>query len=190
MFERSQPSHAPVLKTILENDPARREALKVLADLNLPDCWIAAGFVRDATWDHLHGRKPALPNGDVDVVWFSEAALSEQTDRQIEAELARQIPNLEWSVKDQARMHLRNGDRPYTSVADAMQHWPETATTVGARLDSDGTIEINAPLGLNDLFALRLRPTPAFRSEKHSIFLERASTKRWLDRYPLLDFSP
>lgn len=31
-------------------------------------------------------------------------------------------------VKNQARMHLRNGDRPYQSATDAMRYWPETAT--------------------------------------------------------------
>ncbi len=28
-------------------------------DLNLPDCWIAAGFVRSLVWGHLHQRKPS-----------------------------------------------------------------------------------------------------------------------------------
>ncbi|MEM7666525.1 MAG: nucleotidyltransferase family protein [Pseudomonadota bacterium] len=179
-----------VLANLLDDDPIRREALSVVADLDLPDCWIAAGFVRDAVWDHLHGRQPAIPAGDVDVVWFSHAALYQADDRAIEAELARRMPGLDWSVKNQARMHLRNGDEPYASVADAMQHWPETATAVAARLNADGAIKISAPLGLEDLFALRLRPTPAFRSKRRHIFVSRASSKRWIERYPLLDFSP
>jgi hypothetical protein len=41
---------------------------------------------------------------------------------------------LGWSVKNQARMHERNADRPYRSASDAMMHSPETATAVGARL--------------------------------------------------------
>lgn len=32
-------------------------------DLNLPDCWIAAGFVRSLVWGHLHQRKPSALTG-------------------------------------------------------------------------------------------------------------------------------
>ncbi len=154
-----------------------------MAALGLPDCWIGAGFVRDAVWDHLHGRKVAQPTGDVDVLWFDAAATSVQ-DRAIEAGLKTVVPSGKWSVKNQARMHLRNGDAPYSSVSDAMRHWPETATAVAARIGHGGDIEINAPLGLEDLFALILRPTAQFLSEKLPIFVERVSSKQWLTRYP------
>ncbi len=83
-------------------------------------------------------------------------------------------------------MHLRNGDDAYNSVADAMQYWPETATAVAVRLVDDDSVEVNAPLGLDDLFALRLRPTSVFAGEKRSIFQQRLIEKRWLERYPLL----
>ena len=83
-------------------------------------------------------------------------------------------------------MHVRNNDAPYASVSEAMRHWPETATAVAARLDNFGALEIIAPFGLDDLFALRLRPTPRFTAEKLPIFLDRVSLKRWMYRYPKL----
>ena len=174
------------LQRLLSIDPLRREALEAVASLGLPDCWIGAGFVRDAVWDHRHGYGKRPPSGDVDVVWFASAAADEGTDYDIEHELRCRVPGLICSVKNQARMHLRNGDAPYTSVADAMRHWPETATAVAARLGVAGSIEINAPLGVGDLFALRLRPTQAFVTAKRSIFTDRVSSKRWAERYPLL----
>jgi len=175
-----------ILQMLMMSDPLRRRALTTVAALNLPDCWIAAGFVRDALWDYLNGYEVTEPTGDVDVVWHDGASPQPDLDRRIEQELSSAIPELLWSVKNQARMHLRNGDAPYESVADAMRHWPETATMVAARLGSTDTIEFNAPLGLDDLFALRLRPTPGFRIDKLSIFNERVSSKRWMDRYPKL----
>lgn len=96
------------------------------------------------------------------------------------------MPNLKWSVKNQARMHLRNGDEAYSSSANAMQSWPETATAVAVRLGQSGAIEINAPLGLDDLLALTLRPAPNFTTSKLPIFLDRVRSKRWLERYPRL----
>lgn len=175
-----------ILQTLLMSDPLRCRALETVAALDLPDCWIGAGFVRDALWDYLHDHNVTAPIGDVDVIWYDSASPQSDLDRAIEEELRNAMPGLLWSVKNQARMHLRNGDAPYTSAADAMQNWPETATAVAARLDSLGSIEISAPLGLGDLFALRLRPTPRFQAGKLPIFFERVSAKRWKDRYPKL----
>lgn len=160
-------------------------ALAAVAELRLPDCWIGAGFVRDAVWDERHGQGPTLPFGDVDVLWFAPGVADKAADRDIERQLRSSMPDLPWSVKNQARMHRQNGDAPYHSVADAMMHWPETATAVAARL-ADGRMEISAPLGLDDLFALRVRPTAAFRLEKRGIFDKRIASKRWMERYPLL----
>lgn len=174
------------LQSLLSRDQLRREALEAVAALGLPDCWIGAGFVRDSVWDHLHGYGRSPPSGDVDVVWFSSARSDEVTDHGIEDELRYRMPDLAWSAKNQARMHVRNGDTAYRSVEDAMRHWPETATAVAARLGPSGSIEINAPFGLDDLFALRLRPTPNFLTDKFPIFEERVVSKRWNKRYPLL----
>ena len=37
--------HEGQLKALLTHDPARMKILRIARDLNLPDCWIAAGFV-------------------------------------------------------------------------------------------------------------------------------------------------
>src|SRR3546814_6473900 len=102
------------------------EALAAVAALNLPDCWIGAGFVRDAVWDHLHGRSPSFPTADVDVIWFASEGADEQADRDLEQRLRHRWPQFLWSVKNQARMHRRNGDAPYGSATDAMKHWPRS----------------------------------------------------------------
>lgn len=171
------------LHTIILQDPVRRHALQLVEALALPDCWIGAGFVRDTIWDHLHGRSIAMPIGDVDIVWFDHARNVPTNDRAVEMLLQAREPTIAWSVKNQAHMHLRNGDAPYDSVADAMRFWPETATAVAVRL-SGHNLEINAPLGLDDLFHLRLRPTPNFASVKRAIFDQRVADKGWLSRYP------
>lgn len=174
------------LSSILENDHIRMVALRAVQELALPDGWIAAGFVRDAVWDHLHGRATGSPVGDVDVVWFDRNRVDESHDRAIERRLRQRQPDFDWSVKNQARMHLRNGDGPYASVMDAMRFWPETATAVAVRLAPDGWLEINAPFRLDDLFAPRLVPTPSFTGAKRHIFDERVVSKEWLLRYPLV----
>ncbi len=160
--------------------------MEAVCALALPDAWIAAGFVRDAVWDALHGRLAAAPVGDVDVVWHDAARRDPVLDRQWEHALRERLPDYDWSVKNQARMHVRNGDAPYPDVATAMRAWPETATAVAVRLGADDRLEVNAPYGLDDLFALVVRPTPGFVVRKRAVFDERVAGKRWLTRYPRL----
>lgn len=172
--------------SVLRGDPVRWQLLGVVQSLSLPDCWIAAGFVRNAVWDHLHGRCHSAPDGDIDVIWFDADRSDAEVDRDLEARLAQLAPGFAWSVKNQARMHTRNDDPPYSSATDAMRFWPETATAVAARRTSANGCEIAAPLGLDDLFALKLRAAGRFRAEKRPIFDARVSGKRWQARWPRL----
>ena len=171
---------------ILRGDRLRWRLLAVVGALDLPDCWIGAGFVRNAVWDHLHGRAPSPLNGDVDVIWYDADRTGADEDRRLEAALSRVEPSVAWSVKNQARMHLRNADRPYASSTDAMRHWPETATAVAARRRHGDRCEVAAPLGFDDLFGLVLRPTLRFAGGKRPVFEERIRTKAWRTRWPML----
>jgi len=178
--------HNLQVAAILRSDPIRWHLLGLVADLGLPDCWIAAGFVRNAVWDALHNRKPRPPLGDVDVIWFDPDRPEERHDRRLEEALSVAAPSIDWSVKNQARMHTRNSDSPYQSATDAMRYWPETATAVAARRHGQEQIEIASPLGLNDLFDLVLRPTQRFIAEKLDIYEERVRSKAWTKEWPLL----
>lgn len=178
--------HSDALKAIFAADPLRMSILALVQDCNLPQGWIAAGFVRDAVWDALHGREPSPPPGDIDIIWFDRENASAAHDAVLEHRFRSRMPDWRISVKNQARMHCRNGDSPYPTIGDAMRHWPETATAVAVRLCADGQMEINAPFGLDDLFTLRLIPGPRFRDAKRHIFDARVAAKGWRDRYPRL----
>ena len=160
--------------------------LRQVHSLGMPDCWIGAGFIRNAVWDRLHGRPVGRLLGDVDVLWFAPDKAGPAEDQRLEATLRSLEPAVAWSVKNQARMHLRNGDAPYASTSDAMRFWPETATAVAVRQAERGGFEIAAPFGLADLFGLVLRPTPRFAGERRPAYLERMKAKGWLETWPLL----
>jgi hypothetical protein len=174
-----------VLSALLRADGLRMRLLAAVETLELRDCWIGAGFVRAAVWDHLHGRPASAPDSDLDVVWFDPAYASEQFDRATEVKLRSVEPSARWSVKNQARMHARNGDAPYMSTEDSLLRWPETATAVAVRAVG-ANLETLAPHGLDDLFAMIVRPTPHFAGDKLPEFLARVRQKRWLERWPLL----
>lgn len=177
---------AAQLHKLIASDPRRLRILQLVRDLDLPDCWVAAGFVRSAVWDHLHQRSDAPLPGDIDVIWFDRGQTAPARDDELETMLRHRDAQLQWSVKNQARMHQRNGDAPYLSATDAMRYWPETATAVAVRLDEQDRLEVAAPLGLEDLFELVVRPAGRFRGEKQPIYQERLRSKNWLATWPKL----
>lgn len=174
------------LQQLIAADAYRLSLLQAVRSLALPDAWIGAGCVRNAVWDALHGRPATAPHSDIDVIWFDPAACSPEQDLALEAELTMACPGPQWSVRNQARMHLRNGDAPYASATDALRYWPETATAVAVRLTREDRIEIAAPLGLQDLWQGLLRPAGAFATDKQAQFAARVDGRGWLARWPQL----
>ena len=174
------------LGRLIASDAPRMRILARVRALGLPDCWVGAGFVRKLVWDHLHGHATSPLPQDVDVIWFDPAHAEPERDRELEAALRGVDGTVAWSVKNQARMHRRNGDAPYRSSLDAMRCWPETATAVAVRLAGPDLIEVAAPFGLDDLFGLVVRPTPRFVAEKHAVYLERMRGKNWQATWPRL----
>jgi hypothetical protein len=160
--------------------------LRIVRELQLPDCWVAAGFVRSCVWDHMHQRSPSPLPDDIDVIWYDPLHAMPEHDAVLESMLRERDRTPGWSVKNQARMHGRNLDRPYLSAADAMRYWPDTATAVAVRLNEQADIEIAAPFGLHDLFSLLVRPTERFVAEKYSIYADRIHTKNWQASWPRL----
>ena len=67
-------------------------------------------------------------------------------------------------VRNQARVHLWYEAHfgqpvpPQRSSADAIDHFASRTHAVAARLTGEGTIEIYAPYGLDDLFSFRITP--------------------------------
>ncbi|WP_246033163.1 nucleotidyltransferase family protein [Shewanella canadensis] len=166
--------------------------------LALPQWMLAAGFIRNLAWDRLHGTD-ASPFTDIDLIYFDPTDLSRETERRFEAKLRVLAPEYPWSVKNQARMHLRNGDKPYSSALDAMGYWPEKETAIAVSLSPDGAamgdnslivegcgIVFSSAFGLESLFQLQLTPNP---KRPLTLFNHRLRTKGWLYTYPRLQNS-
>jgi hypothetical protein len=164
---------------ILAGSAAHRDALQALALAGPRGAWIGAGFVRNAVWDALAGRRPELTTlSDIDVVHWDDAA----PDAAFEGALRAARPSLPWSVTHQRGMAAANGHAAYRDVAEALAHWPETATAVAARLVA-GRVEVLAPLGLDDLMALVVRPGPA-HAACPAVVRARLRAKDWTARWP------
>jgi uncharacterized protein len=168
---------------LILDDPFRRAVIEAARSLGLRDGAIGAGFVRQPVWDHLHGYQPSEKFADIDVLYFNALDTSPLADLRFEKELAQRLPGVPWSVKNQARMHLRNGEHPYRDTEDAIAHWLERSTAVAVALPSRAPKPLLAPYGVDDLLNLILAPTPS-GTQRAQAYRDRLREKRMHVRWP------
>ena len=177
---------------LIQEDDWMMKILKTAAELKLPDWWIGAGFVRNKVWDVLHGYMTRTSLSDIDVIYFDSEDFkingsggdAKKQESFYEGLLKQRHPDVNWSVKNQARMHLLHNDEPYKNSEEALAQWVETATCVAVKID-DGRLILTAPRGIDDLVSLKLRPI-GDSIETIQIFNERVENKQWLNLWPNL----
>ncbi|MGF1786666.1 nucleotidyltransferase family protein [Photobacterium swingsii] len=174
--------------TLIEKDQLRQEALHCVSQLALPQCYLAAGFVRNLVWDHLHPEKPiTTPLNDLDVIYFDPTESDPSRDIALEQQLSDMMPNQNWQVRNQARMHGYNGDRPYLSTLDAMRFWPEKETAIAIRkvptTAGRGGYQGISAFGVDSLFDLKITHNPR---RSRALFEQRIQAKQWLVHWPKL----
>jgi Uncharacterized protein conserved in bacteria len=173
-----------IVSSIILGSPTIVRVLEALRETGVT-LYLGGGLIRNAVWDHLHGYTSPTPVDDVDVVYFDDANSEKRYDKDLDKRLSAVIPNVRWSAKNQARMHLVNGEDKYMSLDDAISHWPETATAIVVRLDSTGNLKFVAPFGFDDLLRLIVTNTPAF-SQRLATIRRRIEGKKWLQVWPRL----
>lgn len=156
---------------IIHGVPTTMQVLRVIRDLQLPDAMIFSGAIYQPVWNHLTGRAPDYGIKDYDVAYHDASDTSyEAEDRVIQrvaAAFEQPLRDLV-EVRNQARVHLWfatkfGADEPYPPLensAAALKRFVATAFCVGVRMEADDALSVFAPFGLQDLFALHLRPNP------------------------------
>lgn len=171
---------------LVQQDDWMMDILHAAKTLHLPDWWVCAGFVRSKIWDVLHGFAERTPLPDVDVVYFDPGNLDEAAEKELERKLYAIRPNVPWSVKNEARMHMINQMPPFISSTDAIANFTETATALGLTLDEQDRVRLTAPHGIEDAVNLVVRPTPYYMQspDRARIYEKRVSKKRWSETWP------
>ena len=172
---------ASKLKALIASDPLRLQILQAVKHLELPDSWVAAGFVRNLVWDHIHQLSTSL--SDIDIIYFCTEDSSSLRDIELEGQLKNSCPKLPWSVKNQARMHCRNADPAYRNCLDAMSYWPEKQTAIAARLNTNNEVELMHCFSLELLFSGKISHNP---KRQQAIFDHRVNSKGWLKTWSQL----
>jgi uncharacterized protein len=166
---------------LIKDDQLMMDIIRTAKTLELPDWWVCAGFVRSKFWDTLQGFTSRTEIPDVDVIYFNPDSVDESEEKQYEAKLRSILPNVPWSVKNEARMHLVNDIPPYSSAVDAIAKFPETVTSLGVKMDDTDELVLVAPHGIEDLINFHVRPTPYFEEtiERAQIYETRLIKKNW-----------
>lgn len=174
--------------SLIRSDQWMMDILHVVNTLNLPDWWICAGFIRSKIWDSLHLYKNRTPLPDIDVIYFDPTNLRESVEKDLEEQLRILFPDIPWSVKNEARMHIRNGVKPYLSSTDAISKFPETATAIGVKIDDNDQLQLTAPYGFHDVVNLIVKPTPFIVETKEGkrLYEVRRINKNWNVIWPQL----
>lgn len=157
------------LEEIVRSGPTLMAVLTTARDLALPDWLIFSGAVYQRVLNHLTGRDLDYGIKDYDLGYFEASDISyEAEDAVIRRAAAAFEPPLRElvEVRNQARVHLWFEGKfaepysPLSSTAEALDRFTSTTFSVGVRLEADDRLTVAAPFGLEDLFALRLRPNP------------------------------
>lgn len=177
-----------IVKDFIRKSPLLMLVLHALKNTQENELWLAGGAIRNHVWDQLTGR--VTPHDDFDVVYFSTKNLEPIADQKIQQQISAALPSiLKISVKNQARMHLLNGEPMTNSFEEAIAQWPETATAIAVRLINDGDLEIFAPYGVTDLQNMEVRPTP-YHNTFPTSYNTRTTTKGWSTSWPELTIHP
>ena len=178
----------PLIADIIAQDPVGMKQLRAARALALPDWCVAAGFVRNRVWDHLHDISPPREPPDIDVLYYDAADLSKEREVEYERRLDALLPGPLWQVRNQARMHVWKDVPQHRDTAESTTYWLETVTAVGVRLEADDSLTVIAPLGVDDLVNMHCRPTPFGRMRRHE-YEARIAAKRWRELWPKARFA-
>ncbi len=161
-------THEERLIGVLRASPTLIGVMEGVRALGLPEWRLVSGCVYQTAWNHITGRDPDYGLKDYDAVYFDPDTSYEAEDAFIRRAASAFLPPLDSmvEVRNQARVHLwfeqKFGEAyaPLRTTDEALERFVCPAFAVGARLEADGRITLAAPFGLDDLFAMRLRPNP------------------------------
>ena len=175
------------LSAILTATPLLMQVLSVARHLSLPDWLVFSGAIYQPILNHLTGRPHNYGIKDYDLGYFDASDLSYEAEDavicRVKAAFDEPLRSM-IEVRNQARVHLwfeAKFAELYTSLsctAQALERFTSPTFSVGVRLEPDDRLHIEAPFGLADLFALRLRPNP----RRRTVGFARASAdvrRRW-----------
>ena len=189
----SRTDRARFLRLVLEN-PVNAALLERLPKLALPDWYLVSGCLFQTVWNHLSGYSPTHGILDYDVFYCDRSDLTWEAEDAAIRRCAAAAANLDSAVqvRNQARVHLWYPQKhgvpyaPLYSTRDGIDTFLNQSSCFGVRRESDGRLDVYAPFGFSDVFAMVVRPNP--RIDRPAVYYEKAA--RWREAWPDLRVLP
>jgi hypothetical protein len=175
------------LESVVRANAPLMQVMQIAQGLDLPDWLVVSGAVYQGVWNHLTGRAADygihdydLVYFDPDVSWNAEDVFIKRAAAAYPAPLGAMV-----EVRNQARVHLwfeaKFGEpfEPLTCSAESLQRFVSPAFAVGVRLETNGKLTVEAPFGLEDLFAMRLRYNPIRGRANNWTRVTSSASARW-----------
>lgn len=172
-------------EAIIRTDTQMMHLLDRIRSLNLPQWRLVAGCLYQTVWNVLTGRPHGTGIKDYDLIYFDPADVSWEAEDAVIRRVAQATRDCVGpiEVRNQARVHLWFSARfgceyPRLASADeSLRYYASIVHAVGVRLEDDGRIDLAAPFGLHDVFAMIVRPNHALdNAASYTIKAARAKT--------------
>jgi len=180
---------------IVQSDPDIAALLAAMRTFDAPDLWLVSGLLFQTVWNVLEGRKRGHGILDYDLFYFDADTSEEAEDRWIKRATAHfAFAQREVQLRNQARVHhwySKKFDAAYPqlhSSCDGVRQFLMPACMVAVRPQSNGSLELFAPLGLDDVFDRLIRPNPLWQGPPRPRYLEKAA--RYMRDWPTVRFAP
>ena len=172
-------------EAIIRSDRDLMRLLDRLRSVGLPQWRLVAGCLYQTVWNALTNRARGTGIKDYDLIYHDRGDLSWEAEDAVIRRVATATRGCVGpvEVRNQARVHLWFADRfgcayPQLATADELlRYYASIVHAVGVRLEDDGSLDIAAPFGLDDMFAMVIRPNRSLsNAASHTSKAERAKT--------------
>ena len=163
-----------VLGQIIRATPDLMSILSAIRELSLPDSWLVSGGIYQTVWNAFTGKHADHGIKDYDIIYFDGSDLSYDAEDRVIKLLEARLPSLanRLETRNQARVHLwyeeRFGGRytPLSCSLESLTAYASKTHSVAVRIRPDDELDIHAPFGLANIFAMRLVPNYVMDNRK------------------------
>ncbi|MGM1048116.1 MAG: nucleotidyltransferase family protein [Bacillota bacterium] len=175
---------------IIKLSPLLVEVFERSQKLKLDQYYVGAGCIVQTVWNYFIGNPLEYGIDDIDIVYFDTDLTYQKEDRIIKLgkEVFRKFP-IKVDIKNQARVHLWYKEKfgidlePYSSLVEAIDSWPTTATSLGVRFDKNEEWKVYSPYGFDDLFQLKVRANKKLITQD----IYKNKYEKWKRKWPELN---
>ena len=176
---------------ILRADPGVSAVLDAMQTFDAPDLWLVSGALFQTVWNVLDGHPRGHGIDDYDLFCFDPDTSEEAEDVWIrKAAHHFALADHKVQLRNQARVHLWYPGKfgmaypQLTRSTDGIDQFLVQASVVAVRPGADSSLDLYAPLGLDDIFDRILRPNPLWKGPPRRQYLEKVT--RYMRDWPSL----